>query len=112
LLVGEVAGVLSVDPASGKQGQLIAEIALDRLPVLARALGGSRGVDVTGGMVAKVTAMAEMMRATPVTSAVQIFSGLVPGLVYTALINPDAAVGTRILKHAVEDVCQITGLRV
>jgi len=96
ILVGEVAGVLSADPASGIAGELIPEITPDTLPGFAQALGGSRGVDVTGGMVAKVREMLALVQATLALAAVQIISGLTPGLVRSALVDPDLRAGTRI----------------
>lgn len=97
VLVGEVAGVLSADPASGLMGELIPRITPATLPALARALGGSRGVDVTGGMVAKVSEMLELVQATPGLRAVQIISGLAPGQVRAVLVDPDLTAGTRIV---------------
>jgi len=96
ILVGEVIGVLSADPASGIAGELIPEITPETLPGVAQALGGSRGVDVTGGMVAKVREMLALVQATPALAAVQIVSGLTPGLVRSALIDPGLRAGTRI----------------
>lgn len=96
LLVGEVPGVLSADPAGGAPAHLIEEITPTSLPALAEVLGGSRGVDVTGGMAAKVAEMIALAQAVPTLTAVQIFSGLAPGLLHEALVNPDLRVGTRI----------------
>jgi len=96
ILVGEVVGVLSADPASGIAGELIPEITPETLPGVAQALGGSRGVDVTGGMVAKVREMLALVQATPALAAVQIISGLTPGLVRSILVEPDLRAGTRI----------------
>ncbi len=98
ILVGEVEGVLSADPASGIPGELIPEITPATLPRVAKVLGGSRGVDVTGGMVAKVSQMLALLQATPSLSVVQIISGLAPGLVRTVLLNPGLDAGTRIRK--------------
>ena len=97
VLVGEVAGVLTADPASGVTGEVIAEIMPATLPLLAEALGGSRGVDVTGGMVAKVTQMIALVRSTPSLTCVQVISGLTPGLAHRVLVDPTARVGTRIV---------------
>lgn len=96
VLVGEVAGVLTADPASGIQGELVEEITPATLPDLAQALGGSRGVDVTGGMVAKVAEMLALAGATPSLQAVQIISGWAPGLVRAVLGDPAHRAGTRI----------------
>jgi len=96
ILVGEVAGVLSADPASGIAGELIPEITPETLPGVAQALGGSRGVDVTGGMVAKVREMLALVQATPALAAVQIISGLTPGSVRSTLVDSDLRAGTHI----------------
>lgn len=96
VLVGEVVGVLTADPASGVRGELVAEITPATLPDLAQALGGSRGVDVTGGMVAKVAEMLALAQATPSLAAVQVISGWAPGLVRAVLADPTHRAGTRI----------------
>ena len=96
LLVGEVAGVLSADPATGRPGDLIGEITPASLPALEQVLGGSRGVDVTGGMLAKVTEMVRLAQTVPSLTAVHLISGLVPGLVREALVDPFVPEGTRI----------------
>lgn len=97
VLVGEVAGVLSADPASGVAGELIEVITPALLPDLAQALGGARGVDVTGGMAAKAAAMLALVQAVPALAAVQIISGLTAGLVRAVLCDADLRVGTRIV---------------
>lgn len=94
VLVGEVEGVLTADPASGAPGELIPHITPATLPQVAQALGGSRGVDVTGGMVAKVVEMLALVTHTPGLRAVQIISGLAPGLVRDVLADPALAAGT------------------
>jgi isopentenyl phosphate kinase len=97
VLVGEVEGVLTADPASGVRGEVIAEITPQTMPELADTLGGSRGVDVTGGMLAKVAEMVALARATPSLACVQVISGLTPGLVGRVLADPTLAAGTRIV---------------
>ena len=59
LLVGEVPGVLPAGLAetSVSAADVIPEITPRRLSEVAQGLGGSRGVDVTGGMLAKVQEM-------------------------------------------------------
>ena len=98
LLASEVEGVLSADPASGVRGNLMPEITPRSLAEVAQVLGGSGGVDVTGGMLAKVTEMLALVERTPSLAAVRILSGLTPGLVRAALIDPDLPVGTRLWK--------------
>jgi isopentenyl phosphate kinase len=97
ILVGEVAGVLTADPASGQCGELIPTITPATLPGLAQILGGSHGVDVTGGMFAKVTEMVALLRATPSLAAVQIISGRGSGLVQRVLLDAAYSAGTRIV---------------
>jgi isopentenyl phosphate kinase len=98
-LVGEVAGVLTVDPAMGARGDLIPVIRPADLPGLTQALGGSRGVDVTGGMIGKVQEMLALLAATPGLAAVQIISGLTPGLVAGVLADPALPAGTRLVRE-------------
>jgi isopentenyl phosphate kinase len=97
VLVGEVDGVLTADPASGVHGELVELISAETLPQVLHALGGSRGVDVTGGMAAKVLEMLTLVRATPGLSAVHIISGLTPGLLTEVLVRSDVRAGTRIV---------------
>jgi isopentenyl phosphate kinase len=100
LLVGEVDGVLTVDPSGGREGgKVVPEITPASLSELSGVLGGARGMDVTGGMMSKVSEMIALMQATPSLIAVQIVSGLVPDLVRTCLADGDVAAGTRILRN-------------
>jgi isopentenyl phosphate kinase len=103
VLVGEVPGVFAVDPVADRAldmednaRRVVPEITPLQLPGLAPALGGSRGVDVTGGMLAKVREMLGLVQATPSLSVVQVISGLSEGLLRTTLIDPDTTAGTRI----------------
>jgi isopentenyl phosphate kinase len=89
LLAGETTGVLDA------AGQVIPTITRALLPQFLPALGGSRGTDVTGGMLAKVRAMIDLVEAMPILT-VRIFSGLEPGLLTRMLIDPSLPVGTRI----------------
>ena len=94
VLVGEVPGVLTADPSSGAEGEVIDEITPATLPLLAETLGGSRGVDVTGGMVAKVAQMVSLVQTTPSLTCVQVITGLTPGLVERVLTDPKTRAGT------------------
>jgi isopentenyl phosphate kinase len=98
LLVGEVTGVLTADPASGVTGEVVPKITPSALERMRKALGSARGVDVTGGMLTKVSEMVAMLEVTPSLVAVQIISGLVPGLVRDCLLDPGLVAGTRILR--------------
>ena len=87
LLAGETAGVLDQD------GRVIPEITRETLPRFASALGGSRGTDVTGGMVSKVNNMLQLVEKHPQLQ-IRIFSGLAAGLLQAVMQNPQLAVGT------------------
>jgi isopentenyl phosphate kinase len=100
VLVGEVTGVLTADPSTGSEGEVIAEITPAALSRLTEALGGSRGVDVTGGMAAKVAQMVNLVQTTPSLACVQVITGLTPGLVKRVLVDPTARAGTRIVADA------------
>jgi isopentenyl phosphate kinase len=110
LLVGEVVGVLTVDPSRRPAewdppdlppgSELIPEITLASVRSLGESLGGARGVDVTGGMFAKVSEMIALLEATPSLRSVRIISGLVPGLVRAALADPNVNAGTRIVRES------------
>ena len=100
VLVGEVEGVLTADPVSGVKGEVIDEITPATLSRLADVLGGSRGVDVTGGMGAKIAEMILLVQATPSLTCVQVISGLIPRLVQRVLVDPTARAGTRIIAAA------------
>ncbi|MGH2535814.1 MAG: isopentenyl phosphate kinase [Candidatus Promineifilaceae bacterium] len=89
LLAGETEGVLDA------AGQPVALIQPDSLSDLGAALGGSRGTDVTGGMLAKVQATLAMLESSPGLRA-RIFSGLEPGLVVRLLLAPETDAGTRL----------------
>ncbi|MBN1966863.1 MAG: uridylate kinase [Anaerolineae bacterium] len=89
LLLGEVAGVLDADE------RLIPLITPATLPELTAALGGSHGIDVTGGMASKVQDMVRLAEHVPGLT-VHILSGLAPDDVRAALIDPENSPGTRI----------------
>ena len=92
LLAGEVAGVF---PTAQMAGEVIPLITPSNLEKFAPALGGSHGVDVTGGMLAKVQQMIDWVRAMPRTSA-RIFSAAETGTLQRVLVNPRASIGTEI----------------
>jgi isopentenyl phosphate kinase len=93
ILAGEVDGVLTADPASGIAGAVIPLITPANLPEVESALGGSRGVDVTGGMVAKVREMLSLAQSVDGLREIRIVSGLKPTLVRDVLLD-DVVAGT------------------
>ena len=92
LLVGEVAGVFTTDPRHSSSAALIRTIhaaGSDEIGLL----GGSHGVDVTGGMRSKVSLMRRLVRALP-GLRVCILSGSQPGLLASALLDASLNPGT------------------
>ena len=79
----------------GPEGAVIPHITPDNVEAIAGSLGGSRGVDVTGGMVTKVRQMLDLVQRRP-GLLVHILSGIKPGLLTRALLDVDLVVGTRI----------------
>jgi isopentenyl phosphate kinase len=94
VLAGEVDGIFSADPLLFPEAERIGVITPATLPALIEGLGGSHGVDVTGGMRAKVEQSLAMVQANPGLEIV-ICSGLQSGALTAALAG--APVGTRIL---------------
>lgn len=89
LLLGETTGVY------GPEGAVIPYITPGNIEAVDGSLGGSRGMDVTGGMVSKVRQMLDLVQGEP-ELVVHVLSGLEPGLLARALLDADLAVGTRI----------------
>ncbi len=92
LLAGETDGVYDLD------GVTIPTISRTNLDEIRAALGGSRGTDVTGGMVTKVLSMLDLVDAHP-NMSIRIFSGLHAGAVRDALIDPESVAGTTIFSR-------------
>lgn len=93
VLAGEVDGIYSADPLLFPDAQRIPTITPQTLASLAQGLGGSHGVDVTGGMRAKVQQAVSMVQANRELEII-ICSGLQPGSLAAALAGEPA--GTRI----------------
>jgi isopentenyl phosphate kinase len=89
LLLGAVEGVLD------RESRVIPRITPADLPAIQQALSGSAGVDVTGGMVDKVSRMIELVQRLPSTG-VHILGGARPGVLRQALLDPTIPTGTRI----------------
>jgi isopentenyl phosphate kinase len=89
LLVGEVAGVLD------DTGLVIPLITPATFNEARGALKGSRGTDVTGGMLTKVTDMLALVEQDP-SLTIQILDGTAPNVLRSALEDPHFAAGTTI----------------
>jgi isopentenyl phosphate kinase len=81
LLAGADGGVYQ-DPAA--PDEVIPAITPDTYPTVLPGLSGSQSPDVTGGMLAKVDLMLELVKADP-NLTVRIFSGAQPGTLTQAL---------------------------
>jgi len=95
LLLGQTTGVYTIPEGGGPGGGIVPLITPQNVETVARSLGGSRGMDVTGGMVGKVYEMLDLVQRRP-GLVVHILTGLEPGLLTKALLDPDLPVGTRI----------------
>ena len=95
LLVGEVDGVFTADPQLDPTAQRIPLITTASSSQVTGHLGSSHGIDVTGGMVAKVQQCLAMVQRFPQLE-ITICSGLVAGNVYKALTGESLHVGTLI----------------
>lgn len=92
LLVSDVPGVYG----QASPTRVVPVITPATLESVRPALTGSRGVDVTGGMAAKVMQMLALVEHNP-RLTVHILSGKTPGLVQRVLVSPDVSTGTRLL---------------
>lgn len=80
ILFGEVEGVYDQD------GRVIPRITPSSLASVQAALGGSAGVDVTGGMLTKVRDMLALVSAVPGLS-IRVIDGTQPDLLRDTLLN-------------------------
>lgn len=95
VLAGTVDGVYSGDPLADPLAERWPEITPHTLPGLRASLGGSHGVDVTGGMLSKVTEMVQLV-SSYAGLEVRLVSGQRPGAVQATLLGRDDAGGTTI----------------
>jgi isopentenyl phosphate kinase len=93
VLAGEVDGIFTADPFADPTAQRRAQITPADFDAIASGLGGSHGVDVTGGMRAKVEQSLAMVRSHPGLTIV-VCSGLDATSLGAAICG--SAAGTRI----------------
>lgn len=87
ILAGEVGGIYTADPLRDPFAQLIPTVSPTTFAQVRAGLSGSHGVDVTGGMVAKVDQALDWVTRRPGLE-VLICSGLEPDNVFYALVEP------------------------
>ncbi|UCC63913.1 MAG: isopentenyl phosphate kinase family protein [Anaerolineae bacterium] len=95
ILAGVVDGVYDRDPLQDPAAQPIARISAENYAQVAQQLGGSHGVDVTGGMLSKVQEMVELARRLP-GLLIHLITGEEPGRLHQTLLDAEAVSGTRI----------------
>jgi len=95
VLAGEVDGIYTADPQLHATAQRIPRITPHTLQDLQAVVGESHGVDVTGGMAAKVAQAVRMITQIPHLDLI-ICSGLLSGHLERALLAVTDEVGTRI----------------
>jgi len=93
ILAGMVDGVFTADPLEDREARLIEEISPANFAQVEEMLAGSYGVDVTGGMLAKIRTMYDLVCEQP-SLTVRLISGMRPGLIERALLDPGIAEGT------------------
>ncbi len=93
ILAGIVEGVFDADPLAHPEARLIREITPANFSAIEAQLRGSYGVDVTGGMFAKVRAMLTLVQREPLMR-VRIVSAMREGVIERALTQADFAEGT------------------
>ena len=89
VLAGEVNGIYSADPFQDEGATRIPRITPADFAAIAAGLGGSHGVDVTGGMRAKVEQAVAMVRSHPGLTVV-VCSGLEPATLVDAICGEAA----------------------
>jgi isopentenyl phosphate kinase len=95
VLAGEVDGIYTADPILNPAATRLAAVTPETLETIAHGLGASHGVDVTGGMVAKVEQSLALVQCHPGLEII-LCSGLQPGAVHDALLGRPLEASTRI----------------
>jgi isopentenyl phosphate kinase len=93
IMVGVVGGVYDRDPLQDPRAQRIPAITPGSYQQVQTMLGGSHGIDVTGGMLSKVSEMVALV-AEGITRRVYLVSGERRGSLTRALLGEDVVDGT------------------
>jgi len=96
VMVGQVHGVYDRDPLLDPTAELVPLITPGTFAQVAAKLGGSHGIDVTGGMLSKVREMVDLV-ARGVTQRVHLISGWQEGALARVLLDGEAREGTLIV---------------
>jgi isopentenyl phosphate kinase len=97
VLVGVVDGVFERDPLLDSSARPIPVISAENWGTVLSSLSGSHATDVTGGMLAKVEEMVNLVREVPELS-VQIISGERAGTLEAALLRPKELSGGTVIR--------------
>lgn len=95
ILAGEVDGIYESDPLRNPGARRIERVTPADFEALSGGLAGSHGVDVTGGMAAKVRQSLALVERIPGLE-ILVCSGLEPGALRAALLGREPLPGTRI----------------
>ena len=87
ILAGMVDGVFTADPQKDPNAKLIPEINSNNYAEIQKYLGGSAGIDVTGGMISKVQKIFELAK---LGVEIKILSGEKEGVLKKTLLGNDS----------------------
>ena len=93
LMLGVVDGIYDADPLGHPDSRRIAVITPETVHQIRAGLGGSHGIDVTGGMLGKVSTLLPLIQKHPGV-IVHFFSGEIPGRLRDALAGDGKPFGT------------------
>jgi len=93
LMLGVVDGIYDADPLGHPDSRRIAVITPETVHQIRAGLGGSHGIDVTGGMLGKVSTLLPLIQKHSGV-VVHFFSGEIPGRLRDALAGDGKPFGT------------------
>lgn len=86
LMLGVVDGVYEADPLRTPNSRRIPALTPETVGQISAGLGGSHGIDVTGGMLGKISTLLPLLQKHPGVT-VRFFSGEIPGRLREALTS-------------------------
>ena len=93
LMLGVVDGIYNSDPLRNRKSRCIPVITPAMMQQVRGGLGASHGIDVTGGMLGKVSTLLPLLDKHP-GMQIHFFSGEVPGRLRDALLGAGESFGT------------------